>query len=186
MALRLTKTAKILTASGIVASVAALSLLMMPASGSQAAPGSNNLPPQSAAAYKQSLQSQVDTAEGKPQPGRDPGSQPQSGLVQTASKAQGNGARTDTPAAGVQGSNRPATKPSDVRKNPKETGVNAAGCYSDYGMGGEECLQAFLGADGSVTCEEVHERFPNGLMVMGTDRLKLDKNGDGTACGAND
>ncbi|HSH18360.1 MAG TPA: hypothetical protein VK978_03175, partial [Candidatus Saccharimonadales bacterium] len=67
----------------------------------------------------------------------------------------------------------------------KKTGVNAAGCYINYGIQGEQCLPAGLAnADGTLSCDKVRTKFASGIKVSGNDRFHLDHNHDGLACGA--
>ena len=147
--------------------------------------------PAAVEAHKQALKSQVDTPGGEPQNGRDPASQQQSSLAQVASTPQGNsnGNRNTKPAAGLTGTeshnhnHSPATK-ADVYGDPKKTGVNAAGCYVDYGKQGEQCVSVSLaGTDGILTCSEIRTQFATGVTVSGTDRFQLDRNADKVACG---
>jgi hypothetical protein len=143
--------------------------------------------PLSPEAYKQQLQSQVQANDGSPNSGRDPASQGQTSLADAAAKPNGAGARTDTPASGVTGDNSTHASSSDVYGDASKTGINAAGCYIDYGIQGQECLPAHAaGDDGKLTCSEVRQHFPQGIKVTGTDRFSLDKNGDKTACGSGD
>lgn len=132
------------------------------------------------------LKSQVDTSTGQPQSGRDPSRQPQSSLQAAASSQHGNGMQNSKPASDITGSNRPATKASDVYGDPSKTGINDAGCYIDYGIQGQQCLAADMAANGKMSCDMVHMDFPDGISVVGTDRLGLDLNKDGTACGKGD
>jgi hypothetical protein len=137
--------------------------------------------------YKQTLQNQVDTSDGQPRDGRDPGSQSQTSLMQAASSPHGNGMQTDTPASGVSGSNHPQTTSADIYGDPSKTGINAAGCYIDYGIQGQECLQADMAnSDGSMGCDMVRMEFPNGIKVTGKDRFNLDHNQNKIACDSGD
>ena len=141
--------------------------------------------PVSVAEYKEQLRQQADDDTGAPQSGRSPSNQLQTGLSDAASQPNGTGTRTDTPASGLTGStdnhhDAPAN-------NSQETGINSAGCYIDYGIQGQECLPAHAATNGTLTCSDVRNHgFPDGIKVTGTDRFKLDKNGDKIACGAND
>jgi len=149
--------------------------------------GSNANDPKAQQAYKEELKSKVDTSNGQPQSGRDPSSQQQTGLSDAASKPSGTGTRTDTPASGVTGSNDTHNTSSDVYGDPSKTGVNSAGCYIDYGVQGQECLPTHAATNGTMTCADVRNHgFPDGIKVTGTDRLKLDTNGDKIACNAGD
>lgn len=138
-----------------------------------------------AAAYKEQLRSQVEGPDGTPNSGRDPASQGQTSLADAASRPAGAGSRTDTPAAGVTGDHNTHNTSGDVYGDANQTGVNSAGCYIDYGVQGQECLPAHAaGSDGKLTCGEVRQHFPKGVKVTGTDRFKLDANGDKLACGS--
>jgi hypothetical protein len=141
-----------------------------------------------AQAYKQSLKSQVDTADGRPRDGRNPATQAQTSLFLAASNPNGTGTRTDKPAAGVVGDHHShVVKPSDVLGDAAKTGINSAGCYVNYGRPGEQCLQAGVADNlGALGCTTIRMKFPNGLSVNGTDRLNLDHNHDGIACGPKD
>lgn len=150
--------------------------------GSNETGNAGNKPQQSQA--QQELSAQVDTPKGEPQTGRDPANQPQNGLATAASRPSGFGQRTDTPAAGVTGTQR-QTQPSDVYKDTKQTGVGSNGCYIDYGIQGQQCLPVHAsGQDKTLTCAEVRnvKGFEAGIKVTGTDRFQLDANGDGIAC----
>lgn len=145
-------------------------------------------PAPSAQEYRQQLQGQVDSTSGAPRSGRDPAAQTQTSLNSVASAPTGTGLQTDTPAAGLSGNdNHHATSGqaySDSAFNNKQAGISAAGCYIDYGVQGQECLPSHAAeADGTLTCAGVRQHFPNGIKVTGTDRFKLDGNGDKLACG---
>lgn len=127
---------------------------------------------------------QVENAKGEPLNGRDPSSQSQTSLASAANSPAGNGTRTDKPAKDVQGDHNHTTAYSG---DPQKTGINAAGCFYDYGIPGEQCVSAGMAdKDGKLTCSAVLMHFPSGLKVSGTDRFSLDKNHDGIACGDND
>jgi hypothetical protein len=97
-------------------------------------------------------------------------------------------------AEGVRGSNRPDVAPRQIFR---DAGVARGGCDTNYGNGGQ-CLplvppsQADHVAAGHMkplwTCREVRLTFKSGLAVRKAkvDPLRLDKNGDGTACGKGD
>lgn len=139
----------------------------------------------SAEAYKRDLQSQVDSSNGTPQTGRDPSTQQQTSLDQAASTASGNGLRTSTPAAGLTDHSHHHATYADMYGDPSKTGINAAGCFIDYGIPGEQCLAAGLAEpDGALRCDKVRTKFPDGIKVSGTDRFHIDADGDGMACGA--
>lgn len=138
----------------------------------------------SAREYQKVLRGQVDSPSGEPREGRDPSAQKQSSLAEAASSVNGNGARTEKPAAGVTGDTNSRASHADVFEDPAKTGVNSAGCYIDYGVPGEQCVRAGLaGSDGILSCEEVRTRFASGVTVSGKDRFQLDHNLDGWACG---
>lgn len=151
-----------------------------------ASSGGNDHIKQTPTAYKQSLKDQVDTANGEPRSGRDPAGQQQTSLAMAASSEHGSGMQTDTPAAGLKGSNRGAVSPSQVYGDPSKTRINDSGCYIDYGIQGQECLPVSIAMDGMVMCSDVRTEFPKGLKVVGKDWLGLDTNHDGIACGPND
>jgi hypothetical protein len=135
-------------------------------------------------AYKNTLQSQVDTDTGEPRSGRDPSSQQQGSLAAAASNPTGAGSRrTDNPASGVSGNNSTQNDKSDVYGDPNQTGINAAGCFYDYSEPGA-CVQAHYGTNGVLTCSGVHSAgFHNGVrIVTGNDRFNLDTDHDGIAC----
>lgn len=184
---------RVLVAVTVIVLVAGAVLIASTTRGASPAPGGDNKagPSSSAAASiaeeKRNLRSQVDTTEGRPVDGRDPSTQKQTSLEQAASSAIGNSTRTDTPAAGVQGDTNRKTSYNDVYGDPKKTGINAAGCFIGYGKPGQQCMQAGLAGDDKVlTCNEMRTRFSDGVIVSGSDRFKLDTNGDGVACGQGD
>ena len=66
------------------------------------------------------------------------------------------------------------------------------GCLKWYGEPGQ-CLPMQSPAQAAMptmkhpwTCPEVRELFPDGITVLKKDKLRLDKNGDGVACGPGD
>lgn len=140
--------------------------------------------------YQKSLKAQVDNENGSPTDGRNPANQSQTSLETAASTPSGTGTRTDAPASGVTGSTGAKVNPEDVygtNDKQKATGINSAGCFYDYGVPGQECMPAHMAkADGSLDCNGVKMHFPKGVKVSGTDRFKLDTNGDGVACGFGD
>jgi hypothetical protein len=69
---------------------------------------------------------------------------------------------------------------------PRQRGLNAAGCFIGYGLPGEQCLPAHVARGQSVRCVDVGTHFPEGVVVRGTDRFRLDRNGDRIACGPGD
>jgi hypothetical protein len=140
---------------------------------------------QSEKAYKQELKSAVDKPNGAPRDGRDPASQGQNSLASAASKENGAGLRTDKPAANVKGDNGKHVHPHDVLADPKTDGTTSGGCIIGYGQAGAQCLPT-NGDHKKITCDYVRKYFPNGVAVTGDDSLKLDKNGDKTACGNGD
>jgi hypothetical protein len=140
---------------------------------------------QSEEAYKQELKSAVDKPNGAPRDGRDPASQGQNSLASAASKENGAGLRTDKPAANVKGDNGKHVHPNEVLADPKTDGTTSGGCIIGYGQAGGQCLPT-NGDHKNITCDYVRKYFPNGVAVIGDDSLKLDKNGDMTACGNGD
>jgi hypothetical protein len=140
---------------------------------------------QSEKTYKEELKSAVDKPNGTPRDGRDPSSQRQNSLASAASKANGAGLRTDKPAANVKGDNHNHVHPHDVLADPKTDGMTSGGCILGYGKAGEQCLPT-NGDHKKISCDYVRKYFPDGVAVTGDDKLKLDKNGDMTACGKGD
>ncbi len=135
-------------------------------------------------AQQKQLRDQVDTASGSPRSGRDPSSQAQTDLSAAASAPSGTGLRTDKPAAGVQGDTNHSATHNHAHTDTSRSGLNAAGCFIDYGIQGEQCLPAHAAeSNGTLTCTEVRKHFPEGIKVTGTDRYRLDTNRDGIACG---
>jgi hypothetical protein len=63
--------------------------------------------------------------------------------------------------------------------------MTSGGCIIGYGQAGQLCLPT-NGDHKKITCDYVRKYFPNGVAVTGDDSLKLDKNGDMTACGNGD
>lgn len=147
--------------------------------------GPETAAPISAAAYKDSLKDQVDTAAGEPRSGRNPSTQKQTSLSEVASRENGSGS-AEAPAAGLKDNSHVTVHPSDVLNNSQQTRVSVAGCLTDYGMQGQQCLPASSVVNNKLLCDAVKRQFPQGIMVMGTDRYNLDRNGDGTACGIGD
>ena len=145
--------------------------------------GKDNLPAgqkTQAEAYQEVLRDQVDDKTGAPRDGRDPANQQQGSLAAAASQPTGAGKRTDnTPASGVGDGNGGSPAPGS---NAEQTGLNSAGCYYEYGNGGQ-CVAAHAATNGVLTCEGVrtHGGFPNGVTYT-KDRFNLDKNHDGIAC----
>lgn len=132
------------------------------------------------------LRARVETPRGAPQPGRDPASQRQRRLSSAASEARGNGRRVAMPARSVRGDRTRRVTPAQVFGAIRERGLSAAGCFVDYGRPGAECLPAHAAQGRVVTCVGVRAHFPNGIVVSGTDRFRLDRNRDGVACGRGD
>lgn len=163
---------------------AATALVSSPEISGQAAPTEKTKA--AAADHKNHLKSQVDTARGEPRDGRDPSTQKQTSLAQAASAAHGNGLRTDKPASGVRGTaSHDHSSHSHGYETAQDDGINAAGCFIDYGIPGEQCLAAGTAGDDKIlTCAEVRTKFADGIKVSGTDRFHLDTNGDNWACGS--
>jgi hypothetical protein len=142
-----------------------------------------NNQPKGGDAYQRELQAQVENNDGTPVTGRDPASQGQNSLEVAASSPAGAGQRTDAPAAGAAGHAGHAN-PADANNNAQGSGIGSNGCFTDYGIQGQECLPAHAAGDDKVlNCAEVHKHFPNGIKVVGTDRFHLDHDGDKVACG---
>jgi hypothetical protein len=134
------------------------------------------------AAYTASLQKQVDGPNGTPAAGRDPSTQQQTSLAAAASRPNGPGLQTDTPAKDVNTSHAGHNHGSAAAAK-KTSGVNSAGCYTDYGKQGEECLSVSIAGPGNnPTCAQIRSVFKNGILVSGADRFALDTNKNGTAC----
>ena len=133
------------------------------------------------AAYQRQLTAQVQDAVGAPRAGSDPARQQQASLATVAGRRQGPGLRTSTPAAGVRTGRI-------VRQAPpaKTAGVTAGGCAVGYGQPGVQCLPAHGPDSTTLTCAYVQTIFPAGLAVTGVDRLHLDTDRDGVACGPGD
>lgn len=132
-------------------------------------------------AYQRQLTAQVQDAAGAPRAGSDPARQRQGSLAEAAGRRQGAGTRTDRPAAGV----RTGTI---VRQAPatRAAGVTSGGCAVGYGTPGVQCLPARGPGNTALTCAYVRTLFPAGIAVTGVDRLRLDTDSDGVACGASD
>ena len=60
------------------------------------------------------------------------------------------------------------------------------GCAAGYGDPGAQCLPSRAPGDKPLTCAYASKLFPKGIAVTGRDRLKLDTDGDGTACDPGD
>jgi hypothetical protein len=157
------------------------SMILLAVSLSQRQPAEINLA--EAAAYKEQLRSQVDTTSGEPRSGRDPATQQQTSLSSAASSPSGAGTQIDPP---VSDPNSQDASASLVLGDPSQTGLNASGCFYDYGIPGQQCVPAQAANGGVLACSGVHKYFPSGVIVSGTDRFHLDNNLDGTACGSDD
>jgi hypothetical protein len=131
--------------------------------------------------FQASLRASVENANGEPRV--NPASVAQTSLAQAASRKNGPGARTDTLARGAtfRTIRRPAELPS-----VKETGVISGGCLVDYGVPGAQCIPARGRGGRALTCADVVSIFPDGIRVTGSDRFRLDPNGDKMACGPGD
>lgn len=154
---------------------------------------SDKSPAEAAADYRKGLQAQVDNEDGSPVSGRDPSAQAQTSLAAAASTPTGTGMRTATPAAGVPKDHvghQHGTSSADVygtTAQQRESGINSAGCFYDYGTPGSQCVPAYLAnADGKLECSAVRKQFADGVKVSGNDRFGLDGNRDGIACGKAD
>lgn len=103
-----------------------------------------------------------------------------SSLGQAASQEVGSARNKARPAAAVSGGRQ--------KVDPKKvlpTDGPVSGCLKGYGHGGQ-CLPSRAPGNRPVTCAFVRTVMPKGVMVHGPDSLKLDRNGDGMACGAGD
>jgi|SRR3990167_5502878 len=133
----------------------------------------------SADAHQKQLRGQVDTVTGAPRDGRDPASQPQTSLASVASKPTGAGKqKTASATTNSNSTSQTFANPTNVHQD----GLGANGCYTDYGIQGQECLPAHAATNGVLTCEGVNPHFPSGIKVTGTDRYHLDHNHNGIAC----
>ncbi|HSH56115.1 MAG TPA: hypothetical protein VK983_04810 [Candidatus Limnocylindrales bacterium] len=172
----------VLLPSLLITILASVLLLQLPAFSA----GSASKQSQDARAYRQQLQSQVESADGTPREGRNPATQKQSGLMAAASVPAGAGSRTDRPAAGVQGTVR-GSADAHAGHNQRPEGVTSAGCLVDYGKPGEQCVSAdLMSSQGTLSCAAVRKQFDSGVKVSGTDRFRLDTNSDKIACGRGD
>jgi hypothetical protein len=101
-------------------------------------------------------------------------------LSQAAGQQVGSALTRQRPAAAVSGGDV-RVEPRDVL--PRRARVN--GCLPEYGHGGQ-CVPRRAPGGAAVTCRYVRTILPQGVMVHGTDRFGLDRNGDGIACGRGD
>ena len=135
--------------------------------------------------YQLLLRARVDDANGAPRLGRDPAAQAQQSLAEAARKPNGIGTWGGEPARNV--------KPGKLRRDPsavlpatKQSGVLASGCVLGYGAPGAQCVPAQAPGGKPMTCAYLQKLFPGGIRVTGRDPLRLDTNGDGSACGRGD
>lgn len=157
----------------LLAAVAvALVVPLLPAAGAR-----DTAPP----AYQRQLTAQVQDPAGAPRAGRDPARRQQGSLAAAAGRRQGAGTRVAVPARGVRTGRV-------VRQAPpaRTPGVTSGGCAVGYGRPGDQCLPARAPGDTAVTCAYVRTLFPVGIPVTGADRLRLDTDRDGVACGPRD
>lgn len=131
------------------------------------------------------LQLKVVTPAGMPRAGRDPGRNRQTSLREAARQPMGNGTRVNRPARTSTKDHQHDVTPGQVFTAPKSSHRLSSGCLTDYGVPGAQCLPA-KAAGVKVTCIDVLKVFPHGVAVVGKDRLALDRNGDGVACGHGD
>lgn len=135
--------------------------------------------------------------DGSPVMGEDPANQPAPQSLARVSKRDKpsevdddgiNTGRTK-PARQLRGDKR-QVKPTDVLLESSARG----GCAKGYGTGAV-CLPAVPpsaakhaghGMTITWTCDEARNVLPSGIKINGKDRLGLDSNGDGTACGPGD
>jgi hypothetical protein len=136
--------------------------------------------------FQAELRSQVDTPAAAPRPGGDPAAQRQQSLAAAAAQPKGAGRRVAKPARGIRGARGRAVTSDRIYAALKARGLNESGCFVDYGRPGDQCLPAHLARGGMVTCADVRTHFRSGIVVARRDRFRLDRNGDGVACGAGD
>ena len=131
--------------------------------------------------FQATLRASVENGNGEPR--INPASAQQTSLAEAAAGRNGAGARTEKLARGVAMGKiqRPPNLP-----NPNVTGSISSGCLIDYGKPGAQCLPARARGGAAVTCAYVVSLFPKGIAVSGRDRLGLDSNRDGIACGPGD
>ncbi len=75
----------------------------------------------------------------------------------------------------------PGNEPARVLGDPGRTGVLSNGCAAGYGRV-DQCLPARAPGGARTTCAYVVTVVPKGVAVRGDDPLRLDTDGDGTAC----
>jgi hypothetical protein len=165
-----------------VAAVAAVTLVGFPRFVSGAAPDAAV----NARVYLSDLRSQVDTPAAAPRPGGDPARQRQQSLAAAAAQPNGIGRRVAKPARAVRGDRSRRVAPERIYAALEARGLNQAGCFIDYGRPGDQCLPAHVAQGQTVTCTAVRAHFPDGIVVTRRDRFRLDRNGDGVACGRGD
>lgn len=136
--------------------------------------------------YERQLQTQVQDAGGAPRAGVDPARQKQSSLAAAAAQPVGTGRRAGVPARGVRQGTIVRLPAEKVLGDPRRTGVISGGCVLGYGTAGAQCLPARGPGNTALTCAYVVTLFPVGIQVTGVDRLRLDSNRDGVACGPRD
>jgi hypothetical protein len=136
-------------------------------------------------AYYCILRSEVQDSRGAPRTGRDPALQRQTRLAAAARAPKGSGTWGGAPARSVIGG-APRRRAGRVLADPKATGALASGCAVGYGAAGAQCVPARRPGDRPVTCAYLVTQFPDGVTVTGRDRLRLDTNRDGLACGRGD
>ena len=134
--------------------------------------------------YQRQLQAQVENSKGAPKAGLDPAKERQTSLSAAARKPNdGAGQRGRKPAQAV--------KLRKLRRSPDAVlndapGEVLGGCLAGYGTPGEQCLPARAPRDKPMTCAYASRLFPDGIKVTGRDRLRLDTDRDGIACGPGD
>jgi len=165
-----------------VAMVAAVTLVGFPRFVSGAAPDAAV----NARVYLADLRSQVDTPAAAPRPGGDPATQRQQGLAAVAAQPNGIGRRVAKPARAIRGDLGRGVTSDRIYAAQKARGLSEAGCFVDYGRPGDQCLPAHVAQGQTVTCTAVRAHFPDGIVVTRLDRFRLDRNGDGVACGRGD
>jgi hypothetical protein len=136
-------------------------------------------------AYYCILRSEVQDSRGAPRTGKDPALQRQTRLAAAARAPKGSGTWGGAPARSV-GSGAPRRRAASVLADPKSTGALASGCAVGYGAAGAQCVPARRPGNRPLTCTYLVTQFPDGVTVTGRDRLHLDPNHDGLACGHGD
>jgi hypothetical protein len=136
-------------------------------------------------AYYCILRSEAQDSRGAPRTGKDPALQRQTRLAAAARAPEGSVTWGGAPARSVSGG-APRRRAGSVLADPKMTGVLASGCAVGYGAAGAQCVPARRPGNLPLTCAYLVTQLPDGVTVTGRDRLHLDTNHDGLACGRSD